>query len=64
MVGLELNLEKKSFKSKQELEQLKGFIRDSLKKGFDKEQVYLTLIKKGWTKEQVTVAFKEVEEEG
>ncbi|MBS3145451.1 hypothetical protein J4414_01480 [Candidatus Woesearchaeota archaeon] len=49
---------KKLFKSQQELQSLKLFVKNASLKGYSKEQIKQTLIKKGWKPEQINEAFK------
>ena len=53
--------EKRLFKSKVDYKNLYGYVKKAKKEGFMKDEITNTLIKKGWTKEQISFIFKKLE---
>jgi len=52
---------KNPFKAKNDLENVKKFIKNSLSKNIEKKNISKTLLRKGWNKRQIRYAFEEIE---
>jgi len=49
---------KRLFTNEQDLNNLRNYVRNTLRKGFKKEDIKKVLLKKGWTNKQIEFAFK------